>query len=152
MRIHKSFHFQSWHSAHIAYRGCKFSFKWRSLLEGRCTFSANFCRKTSSWWSCHRWWEITILWWQTREGVKWEQSQGKTWKEQQVLYVWHRAFDLISLLTSFCFKVHLCELQEWCCSFRLDQLRSSVDWKRKMVGAGYSVSLVFIKAHSCLSC
>lgn len=151
-RLHKSFPLCCWHSAHIAYRGCKFSFKWRSLLEGRCTFSVNFYRKTSSWWSCHHWWEITTLWWQTTEGVKWEQSQGKTWKERQVLYIWHHAFDLMSLLTSFCFKVLV-----WFTGMTLQFQVGSVTeqcWSkhRKVVGAGYSVSLVFVKAQSSLSC
>lgn len=155
MCLHKSFHLSSWHSAHIAYRGCKFSFKWKSLLDWRCTFSVNSCRKTSRWWSCHHWWVITILWWQTAEEVKWEQSQGKTWKEWQVLYIWHCAFDLMSLLTSFCFKVYLCELWEWSCIFRLDQLQSSVDqntgkwWELDTLWAWYSSKLtaVFLAYH-----
>lgn len=152
MCLHKSSHLLSWHSAHIAYRGCKFSFKWRSLLEGRCTFSVNSCRKTSRWWSCHHWWVITILWWQTTEEVKWEQSQGKTWKEWQVLYIWHCLW-----FNESASKLLFQSVLVWITGVEMQfQVGSVVEqcWSkhRKMVGARYSVSLIFFKAHSSLYC
>lgn len=124
-------------------KGCKFPFKWRSLLEGSCTFSVHFYRQTSSWWSCHHWWEWSILWWQATEKVKWERSQEKTWKEWQAFCIWHHAFDLMRLLL---FQGALVWIMGMTLQFQVGSV-SKQCWSkhRKMMGTGYSWSPVSVK-------